>query len=309
MEHCTVAALYGFAPVERPKALCASILEVGKAAEIVGTILVAPEGINGTVAGTAEGVNQVLERLRSEPGFEALEAKFSHAAAPPFGRLRVRVKREIVSMGVPEIDPRRRVGTYVEPEDWNAVLEDEKTLVIDTRNAYEVRIGTFDGAVDPGTASFRDFPQWARENIDPRQYDRVAMFCTGGIRCEKATSLLLREGVQEVVHLRGGILRYLEKIPPSDSRWQGECFVFDRRVAVNHALQPGEHTLCYGCLEPLSPKDIKHEAYEEGVCCHRCVAQTSDDLRVRRRERMKQVRTAKARGERHLHVGPDPEEL
>lgn len=212
-------------------------------------------------------------------------------------------------MGVPGIDPLARVGTYVEPEDWNALVDDPEVLLVDTRNAYEFRIGTFEGAVDPKTESFRDFPRWVAENVDPARHKKVAMFCTGGIRCEKATAYMLREGFEEVYHLKGGILRYLERVAPEGSRWNGECFVFDRRVAVDHALEPGRHVLCYGCLEPLAPEELDHEDYEAGVCCHRCAPKTDAQTRERRRERVRQVSAARARGEEHLHVGPSPEEL
>lgn len=277
--------------------------------QVVGTLLLAAEGVNGTIAGPASGVDAVLTRLRSEPGLEGLDAKYASASAPPFGRMRVRLKKEIVSMGVPGIDPLQRVGTYVEPEDWNALIDDPEVLVVDTRNAYEVRIGSFVGAVDPATDSFRDFPAWVKSNIDPSRHKKVAMFCTGGIRCEKATSLLLREGVPEVYHLKGGILRYLERTDPAESRWDGECFVFDRRVAVDHALEQGRHVLCFGCLEPLAPEELEHPDYEAGVCCHRCVGEMDDAQRTSRRERMRQVRAAKARGDAHLNTGPSPEEL
>lgn len=286
-----------------------ALQELCESQQVVGTLLLAPEGVNGTIAGPPSGVEAVLDRLRREPGLEALDAKYADASAPPFGRMRVRLKREIVTMGVPGIDPLERVGTYVEPEDWNALVDDPEVLVIDTRNAYEVRIGTFVGAVDPATDSFRDFPAWVKANVDPTRHKKVAMFCTGGIRCEKATSLLLREGVPEVYHLKGGILRYLERTDPAQSRWNGECFVFDRRVAVDHALEPGRHVLCFGCLEPLAPEELQHADYEEGVCCHRCVGSTTQTQRASRRERMRQVRAAKVRGSEHLQTGPSPEEL
>lgn len=286
-----------------------ALQELCESQQVVGTLLLAPEGVNGTIAGPASGVEAVLDRLRREPGLEALDAKYADASVPPFGRMRVRLKKEIVTMGVPGIDPLERVGTYVEPEDWNALVDDPEVLVIDTRNEYEVRIGTFVGAVDPATGSFRDFPAWVKANVDPARHKKVAMFCTGGIRCEKATSLLLREGVPEVYHLKGGILRYLERTDPAESRWNGECFVFDRRVAVDHTLEPGRHVLCFGCLEPLAPEELEHADYEEGVCCHRCVGSTTQAQRASRRERMRQVRAAKARGDEHLHTGPSPEEL
>ena len=309
MADSVIAALYGFARLEDHQSLQQPLSDLCNAHGIVGTLLLASEGVNGTVAGPSEGIERLLSFLRALPGLEDLEAKYASAAKPPFGRMRVRLKREIVTMGVPDIDPLEQVGTYVEPEDWNALVDDPEVLLIDTRNDYEVRIGTFKGAVDPRTKSFRDFPGWAAKHVDPARHKRVAMFCTGGIRCEKATSLLLREGVSEVYHLKGGILRYLEQMPEADSRWEGECFVFDRRVAVDHALQPGSHVLCFGCLEPLAPEELSHPAYEAGVCCHRCAADLDDDTRERRRERMRQIAAAKARGEEHIHTGPSPDEL
>ncbi len=309
MADVLIAALYAFAPVSDPAALRDSVRDLCERDRILGTVLVAPEGMNGTIAGPADGVRQVLERLRSIPGFENLETKLSTAQAAPFGRLRVRLKREIVSMGVDGIDPLRQVGRYVDPPEWNQLLEDPDVLVVDTRNAYETRIGTFEGAVDPETGTFRDFPRWASEHIDPKQHKRVAMFCTGGIRCEKATSLLLEQGVEDVMHLRGGILRYLETMPLDASKWRGECFVFDRRVAVGHDLKPGSHLLCFGCLEPVAPHETGLPGYEEGICCHRCAPRLDDATRARREERMRQVRAARASGSRHLHVGPAPETL
>ncbi|MEM6291263.1 MAG: rhodanese-related sulfurtransferase [Myxococcota bacterium] len=309
MDRCAIVALYAFAELPDYAQLQAPVRLLCEQEQIVGTILLAAEGFNGTVAGPPAGMERLVEWLRARLPDASMEVKTSYAAAPPFGRMRVRLKKEIVTMGVPDIDPLERVGTYVEPEDWNALIADPEVLVVDTRNDYEVRIGTFEGATDPKTKSFRDFPAWAAENVDPGKHKKVAMFCTGGIRCEKATSLLLREGVEEVFHLKGGILRYLERVPAEQSTWTGECFVFDRRVAVNHALEPGEHVLCYGCLEPLAPEELEHPDYEEGVCCHRCVGGLDEDTRARRRERMKQVAVAKARGHAHLHVGPSPDEL
>lgn len=304
-----IAALYGFARLEDHESLQQPLRDLCSARGIVGTLLLAPEGVNGTVAGPGAGIEQLLAFLRALPGLEDLEAKYASAAKAPFGKMRVRLKREIVTMGVPGIDPLERVGTYIEPENWNALVDDPDVLLIDTRNDYEVRIGTFKGAVDPRTKSFRDFPAWVAEHVDPARHKRVAMFCTGGIRCEKATSLLLREGVSEVYHLKGGILRYLEQTAVEDSRWEGECFVFDRRVAVDHALRPGSHVLCYGCLEPLAPEELSHPKYEAGVCCHRCADDLDDETRARRRERMRQIAAAKARGEEHLQTGPSPDEL
>jgi UPF0176 protein len=232
----TVAALYQFAPFDDPTALRQPLLDLCNAQGICGTVLLASEGINGTIAGSADGIAAVIAHIRALPGCAALDVKYSSAAAQPFQRMKVRLKREIVTLKVPGIDPARDVGTYVDPADWNAVVDDPDTVVIDTRNSFEVGYGSFAGAIDPGTASFGEFPGWWRANADQFAGKRIAMFCTGGIRCEKSTAFLRAEGVEDVVHLKGGILNYLEHIPESDSRWHGSCFVFDERVSVGHAL-------------------------------------------------------------------------
>ncbi|GAB4474509.1 MAG: rhodanese-related sulfurtransferase [Erythrobacter tepidarius] len=257
-----VAALYHFTPFPDPEALRERLLTLCDEAGIKGTLVLAREGINGTIAGTDNALAVVLDRIRALPGCDKLDVKFSAACAMPFGRMKVRVKREIVTMGEPDIDPRLSVGTYVDPHDWNALIADPDTLVIDTRNDYEVAIGTFVGAIDPATACFRDFPAWFRANREELLADkkRVAMFCTGGIRCEKSTSFLRAEGVAEVYHLRGGILKYLEQVPEKQSLWQGECFVFDERVSLRHGLAPGTHMLCQPCGRP----------YPAGAACPLC---------------------------------------
>lgn len=248
-----VAALYQFTRFDDPEALRELLLAACEAAGVKGTLLLAREGINGTIAGTPEGLDAVLGAIRALPGCANLEVKFSDASAMPFGKLKVRVKREIVTMGEPDIDPTLSVGTYVDPHDWNALIADPDTLVIDTRNDYEVAIGTFTGAVDPATPSFRDFPAWFRDHRDEllAGKKKVAMFCTGGIRCEKSTSFLRAEGVEEVYHLLGGILKYLEQVPEEQSLWQGECFVFDERVSLGHGLAQGTHTRCQPCGRPF----------------------------------------------------------
>lgn len=248
-----VAALYQFTPFSDPEALCEPLRAACEAAGVKGTLLLAREGINGTIAGAPEGLEAVLAAICALPGCANLEVKFSEAPEMPFGRLKVRVKREIVTMGEPDIDPTLSVGTYVDPHDWNALIADPDTLVIDTRNDYEVAIGTFSGAVDPATASFRDFPAWFRAHREAllEGKKKVAMFCTGGIRCEKSTSFLRAEGVEEVYHLRGGILKYLEQVPENESLWQGECFVFDERVSLGHGLAQGTHTRCQPCGRPF----------------------------------------------------------
>jgi UPF0176 protein len=239
-------------------------------------------------------------RLREITGLPAIEHKTSHADDMPFLRMKVRLKEEIVTIGDKSVDPLEQVGTYVEPKDWNALISDPEVLVIDTRNDFEVRIGSFKGAVDPQTKSFGDFPSYVRDNLDPARHRKVAMFCTGGIRCEKATSLMLREGFEEVYHLKGGVLRYLEEIPPAQSLWEGACFVFDKRVAVGHGLSVEDYQLCHGCLSPLSVSDRQSPDYEEGVSCPYCASTLTQAQKASSRERHKQETLAKKRGRTHL---------
>jgi UPF0176 protein len=288
-----VAALYHFAPLPDPEAHRADLLALCQAQGVRGTLILAREGINGTVAGPREGIGAVLAHFRSWPDFDGLEWKESAAEAMPFGRMKVRVKPEIVTMGQPDVDPTARVGRHVRASDWNTVLSDPDTVVIDTRNDYEIAIGSFRGAIDPGTRSFREFPAWWAENAHRFAGKRVAMFCTGGIRCEKSTSFLAQQGVPEVVHLQGGILKYLEEVPREESLWDGACFVFDQRVSLTHGLEPGGHLLCHACRRPLAPEDTGRPEYEEGVCCHLCAGEYSEADRERFRERQRQV----ARGE------------
>ncbi|THD38035.1 MAG: rhodanese-related sulfurtransferase [Sphingomonas sp.] len=295
-----VAALYRFASFPDPAVLRGQLLDLCAENGVKGTLLLATEGINGTIAGPPAGIDRVLAHIRTLPDCADLEVKFSTAGTMPFHRLKVRLKREIVTMGE-AVDP-HAVGTYVAPADWNALIEQSGTLVIDTRNAYEVRVGSFDGAVDPHTASFSDFPAWFREHRDEiANADRVAMFCTGGIRCEKATALLKAEGIADVRHLKGGILQYLEDVPAAESRWRGECFVFDERVAVGHGLTPGTHELCRGCRMPVSSADRSSPLFEEGVSCPACHGTRDDSARAGYAERHRQATLAKARG--HAHVG------
>ncbi len=299
-----VAAFYRFAAMEELVPLRLELLELAATQRVQGTILLADEGVNGTICGPDTGVMAVLSRLRRCPGLEPLEAKFSRAPRQAFQRLKVRLKREIVTMGCPTVNPSEQVGTYVPPDRWDALIDDPDTLVIDTRNRYEVAIGSFQGAIDPGTESFREFPQWVERELRPLVAERrpraIAMFCTGGIRCEKATAYLLQQGFRDVHHLQGGILRYLEEHPEAGSRWQGECFVFDQRVAVNHRLEPGEHRLCHACGLPLAPADLEHPAYREGVSCHQCLDRFSDADRERFAERQRQIEQARKRGAAHV---------
>lgn len=296
----TVAALYRFARFDDPAALRAPLVASCDAQGIKGTLLLAREGINGTIAGSAEAIEVVLGHIRALPDCADIEVKYSTADVMPFHRMKVRLKREVVTMGQPDIDP-LDVGHYVAPADWNALIESPDTVVIDTRNAYEVKVGTFDGAIDPATKSFSEFPDWFRANRDALADKKVAMFCTGGIRCEKATAFLKAEGITDVFHLKGGILKYLEEVPPAESRWRGECFVFDERVAVGHGLAPGSHSLCRACRMPVSPEDRQSPLYEEGVSCPACHATRDEEQRAGYAERHRQVMLALARGE--VHVG------
>ncbi|WP_298199722.1 rhodanese-related sulfurtransferase [Novosphingobium sp.] len=306
----TVGALYRFTRFDDPAALRGPLEQACRAAGIRGTLLLAREGINGTIAGRRAGIDAVLAAIRALPDCAGLDVKFSTASEMPFHRLKVRVKREIVTMGEPDIDPRRTVGTYVEPQDWNALIADPDTIVIDTRNAYEVAAGTFAGAIDPQTATFRDFPAWfraARERLlGSGRQPRVAMFCTGGIRCEKSTAFLKQEGVDQVYHLRGGILKYLEEVPAADSLWRGECFVFDERVTVGHGLVAGTHSLCRACRRPVSEADRASPHFEPGVSCPACRDERSPAQRAAARERYRQEQLAAARGQRHVGAVPVP---
>ena len=297
-----VAAFYRFAALENLPALRGELGDLAEAQGLSGTILLAPEGVNGTIAGADAGVQELLDRLRQVAGLEHLEAKFSRSEIQAFHRLKVRLKREIVTMGEPQVSPylASEVGTHVPPGQWDALIADPDTLVIDTRNAYEVAIGSFEGAIDPGTATFREFPQWVEQSLRPlvaeRQPKAIAMFCTGGIRCEKATAYLQQQGFEGVHHLEGGILRYLEEIPEPLSSWHGECFVFDKRVAVNHQLEPGEHSLCFACGLPLAPADRQLPSYRAGVSCRHCIERFSDSDRARFAERQRQIEHARASG-------------
>ncbi|MEI6439532.1 MAG: rhodanese-related sulfurtransferase [Alphaproteobacteria bacterium] len=299
-----VAALYQFLQIADCAALRRDLIAVCADQQVSGTLLVAKEGLNGTIAGSPEGVAAVVAHIGNLPGFNRLSVKFSGAETPPFYRMKVRLKREIVTMGQPDINPLKDVGQYVSPQDWNALISDPDTILIDTRNAYEVKIGTFAGAIDPGTSSFREFPEWFRAHREAllagRPSPKIAMFCTGGIRCEKSTAFLKSEGLDAVYHLDGGILKYLETTPQAESLWQGECFVFDQRVAVGHGLQLGTHSLCHACRMPLTPDDKASDLYEEGVSCPACHDQRDPGRLAGYKERQHQVELAAARGEAHL---------
>lgn len=305
-----VAALYKFVAFAQPAELQPLILAQCKALGIMGTILLAHEGINGTVAGVPAAVDDLVEYLRGMQGCNDLDVKFSHAAQMPFYRMKVRIKKEIVTMGVAGIDPTKQVGNYVQPEDWNDLISDPNTILIDVRNDYEVAIGTFTGAVDPKTKSFTEFPEWFRNHRDELAEGKTkfAMFCTGGIRCEKSTALLKAEGIDEVYHLKGGILRYLEQMPEHASKWDGECFVFDERVSVTHGLELGQMELCHACRYPISQADKISEHFIEGVSCPACFPERSDEDRARFTERQRQIALAKQRGKRHIGVDPRSDE-
>ena len=295
-----VAALYHFTRFEDHKQLQTPLQAICDKHRVKGTLLLAFEGINGTIAGTRDGIDAVLAHIRAMPGCAGFEHKESTAEEMPFKRMKVRLKKEIVTMGEPNIDPRSTVGNYVKPEDWNDLIAQEDVVVIDTRNDYEVAIGTFENAIDPQTKSFGEFPQWWQDNKAQFEGKKVAMFCTGGIRCEKSTNYLLNDGVEHVYHLKGGILKYLEEVEEKDSTWNGECFVFDGRVSVQHGLAEGEYILCHACRMPIMPEDMKRPEFEKGVSCHLCIDETSDERKERFRERQKQVEIAKSRHKHHI---------
>ncbi len=295
-----VCALYKFTTLEDYESLKAPTLERLLAEQLRGTLLLAREGINGTISGPERGLKRFLEWLQSDPRFANLDYKLSWHSKAPFHRTKVKLKREIVTMGVDDIDPNQVVGTYVEAEDWNELIADPETFVIDTRNDYEYGIGSFKEAVNPNTETFREFPQYVEENLDPSKHKRVAMFCTGGIRCEKASAYMKKQGFEDVFHLKGGILRYLETVNENESLWQGECFVFDDRVAVNHQLEKGTYDQCHACRYPITETDKQSSHFIAGVSCPRCFDQLSAEQKARFAEREKQIQLAKARGEQHI---------
>jgi len=295
-----VAALYKFAKLPDYKGLQPGLLDFCLTQDIKGTLLLAEEGINGTVAGSRQGIDALISYLKSDPRLADLEHKESYAEEAPFYRMKVRLKKEIVTLGVPGIDPNYKVGTYVAPEDWNALISDPDVVLIDTRNDYEYDIGTFKGALDPHTTTFREFPEYVANNLDPAKHKKVAMFCTGGIRCEKASAFMMEQGFEEVYHLQGGILKYLENVPEEESLWQGECFVFDQRVAVRHGLEVGDYDQCHACRHPLSPEEVQSAQYVAGISCPYCYDKLSEEKRASVTERQKQMALAKLRGEAHL---------
>ena len=297
-----VAALYRFASLPNWRDLQEPTAEFCMARGIRGTLLLAHEGINGTVAGSPDAIDQLIEYLNGIEPLRGIEVKFSSASEMPFHRMKVRLKREIVTMGVEDIDPVGDVGAYVEAREWNELIADPETIVIDTRNDYEVALGTFQRAIDPKTESFRQFPDWVKARHNELAGRKVAMFCTGGIRCEKATAYVRSLGINDVYHLKGGILKYLEDVPQEESLWEGECFVFDERVSVVHGLQEGEAELCRACRFPLTPEDRLSEYYVEGVSCHACHDSRTEKDRSRYLERHRQVTLAEKRGA-PAHIG------
>ena len=300
MNQIVVSALYKFITLDDFESLRKPLLELMEKHQVKGTLLLAKEGINGTIASDRKGIDSLLTWLRSDPRFADIETKESYEQEMPFYRSKVKLKKEIVTMGVNGIDPKQIVGTYVKPQDWNALISDPDVLLIDTRNDYEVKIGAFKGAVNPNTETFRKFPQFVKDQLDPDKHKKVAMYCTGGIRCEKSTAFLKEQGFEDVYHLQGGVLKYLEEIPVEQSLWQGECFVFDNRVAVNHAMEKGKYDQCYACRYPITEEDKNSNQYQTGVSCPNCYDKVTEKQLQRFKEREKQVTMAKQRGEEHI---------
>ena len=295
-----ICALYKFTCLIDFKALQSPLLQLMKAHHVRGTLLLASEGINGTISGSGEAINIVINELNKDNRLNPLECKISLHYSSPFKRTRVKLKKEIVTMGVEGVDPKRVTGTYIEPKNWDQLIEDPDVLLIDTRNEYEVQVGTFKNAISPNTKIFREFPDYVKQNLSPDKHKKIAMFCTGGIRCEKSTAYLKEQGFNEVYHLKGGILKYLEEIPESDSSWEGECFVFDDRVTVNHRLKKGSYDQCHACRLPITSEDKDSEFYRKGVSCPHCFNAHTEQQKTRFMEREKQMKLAKQRGETHL---------
>ncbi|MEP0940452.1 MAG: rhodanese-related sulfurtransferase [Rhizobiaceae bacterium] len=304
-EHYLVAALYKFVTLDNFAEFQQPLLAVCKEQDVMGTILLAQEGINGTIASSQSGIETVLEWLRSQPEFAALDAKFSWGHEPPFYRMKVRLKKEIVTLGVDGVDAANNAGTYVDPKDWNDLISEPDVILVDTRNDYEVAIGTFKNAQNPETTSFRELPQWVEDKLQAKPDTKVAMFCTGGIRCEKSTALLKSRGFDEVYHLKGGILKYLETVPEDESLWEGECFVFDQRVSVKHGLQVGDYDMCHACRMPINEEEMQDEHYVKGVSCPHCFDTMEDRQRARFQERQKQIELAQKRNETHIAADID----
>jgi len=303
MSSVVVSALYKFVTLENFEEIKAPLLKVMLDNDVRGTLLLAKEGINGTVAGSQASIDSLLSWLSEDPRLAGIVHKESYDDEMPFYRTKVKLKKEIVTMGVEGIDPKLVVGTYVKPKDWNALISDPDVVLVDTRNDYEVQIGTFKNAVNPNTTSFREFPDYVQENMDPTKQKKVAMFCTGGIRCEKSTAYLKEQGYDEVYHLEGGILKYLEEVPKEETLWEGECFVFDNRVSVNHDLEKGLYDQCHACRMPITEEEKQHKKYQRGVSCHHCFDTQTPEQRKRYAERQRQIQIAEKRGE--AHIGSD----
>lgn len=300
MSQVVVCALYKFVTLEDYQDIRSPLLALMEKLDIRGTLLLAHEGINGTVSGVRANMDALLAWLNADPRLNPISYKESLDDSHPFHRTKVKLKKEIVTLGVEGIDPLRSVGTYVKPQNWNDLISDPEVFVVDTRNDYEIEIGTFKHAVNPKTDSFREFPQYVKENLDPAKHKKVAMFCTGGIRCEKSTAYMKEQGFDEVYHLEGGILQYLQDVPKEQSLWEGDCFVFDNRVAVNHDLQKSDYDQCYACRLPITEQDKQSPQYERGVSCPKCYGTHSEEQLARFREREKQVNLARARQEEHV---------
>ncbi|GHE92931.1 oxygen-dependent tRNA uridine(34) hydroxylase TrhO [Thalassotalea profundi] len=307
MNQVTVCALYKFVRLDNFQKIKEPLLKHMLENEVKGTLLIANEGINGTIAGSAKGIESVLNYLQQDSRLNEISCKYSYHKDNPFQRTKVKLKKEIVTMGVEGIDPNQVVGTYVKPSEWNALISDPEVLLVDTRNDYEIEIGTFKNAINPNTESFREFPEYVKNNLDKTQHKKVAMYCTGGIRCEKSTAYLKEQGFEEVYHLEGGILKYLEEVPESETLWQGECFVFDGRVAVNHNLEQGEYDQCFACRYPITEQDKASEHYIKGVSCPKCHDKMTDEQKSRFAERERQIELAKQRGD--IHIGGEVKDI
>lgn len=306
----TVAALYKFVEIKDRESLQASLRQLCEQNDVYGSLLIANEGVNGTICAPDDvSMKKVIDFILAIVGEDKMELKYSTADLRPFRRLKIRLKKEIVTLRQDHVDPTEQVGTYLSPQEWNELLRNNPDMpVIDTRNDYEVEIGTFQNAIDPKTKVFTEFPEFVQENFDPKTHKKVAMFCTGGIRCEKSTSFLRAEGIEDVFHLKGGILKYLEEVPPEESKWQGDCFVFDERVTVRHGLEPGEYGLCRACRRPVSAEDMAHPDFEEGVSCPHCMNERTEEQRARYRERQRQEALARKRGTHHVGATFTPED-
>ncbi|MDG2001553.1 MAG: rhodanese-related sulfurtransferase [Alphaproteobacteria bacterium] len=308
MNNICIISFYKFVTILDLEKLKIQIENICLMFETKGTILIAPEGINGTIEGSKDNIEKFLETLKNDKNFSDIIPKYSYSSKDSFNRMKVRLKKEIVTIGNTEVNPNKYIGKYIEPNDWNELISDPNTILIDTRNEYEVAIGTFKGAINPKTKSFRDLPNWIKnnlENVDNNYKNKkIAMFCTGGIRCEKSTSYLVQKGFTNVSHLKGGILKYLENIPKKESLWDGECFVFDQRVSVAEKLKPGSYFMCHGCRMPLKPEDTKLKSYIHGVSCKYCHNKKSAESKKRYADRQKQINLALERGEKHIGSKP-----